>query len=207
MLLALAALAPAAPAETWPPCDALPPSEGRLDGPWVLRFFAVTEALEQAAADLGLEPFVRSGSMSGRPRPIDIAQSLDRHEEGRKILEWHLRRSGYCGLTDFAWTQRLIYQAQNFIDIGEDEAALQRQLRASCARGCASIDLLRGTLGGEPVPDCQERCEVWDADFFAVPPAENVAVLKALQDEVPTAYILSWSSLRSGAGPLLAPSP
>jgi hypothetical protein len=170
-------------------CKPLPGLTVRLDRAAVLRFFETTEVLERAARELGLKPFVSPGNASGRADPIDIAQSLGRHAEGREMLGRRLRQSGFCGTIDFAKMQRNIYQAQNFIDLGEDEAALQRQLDANCTRVCSSA-LMR--LGDEPIPDCHEKCKVSDADFYAPPPAENVAVLKALQGEIPTAYILSW---------------
>lgn len=124
-------------------------------------------------------------------------QSLNLHAEGRELVERRLRQSGYCDGIEFAVMQRNIYQAQNFIDLGESEAALQRQHAATCTRVCSALPMLRN----EPVPDCHERCrKTVDTDFYAVPPPENVEVLKALQDQIPTAYILSWAYQRTGAG-------
>ena len=205
LLLAVGGPPPAAAAEA---CTPLTSFTIRLDRAAVLRFFETTEALERAAGELGLKPYVSSLNTSGRPRPHEFALSLDGHAEGRELLQRRLRQSGYCDTIDFAVTQRNIYNAQNFIDLGEDEAALQRQLDANCTRACVGFKGLREILGAEPIPDCHERCKVFEAEKFAVPPAENVVVLKALQGEIPTAYILSWSPLRSGGGlRVLAPTP
>lgn len=201
-LLLLPAVGGPPPAAAAEACKPLPGLTVRLDRAAVLRFFETTEALERAAAELGLKPYVSSLNTSGRPRPHEFALSLDGHAEGRELLGRHLRQSGFCDTIEFAVTQRNIYNAQNFIDLGEDEAALQRQLDANCNRACfaiGSLDVLRGQIR-EPIPDCVAKCKVVDADHFAAPPAENVAVLKLLQDEIPTAYILSWSYLRTGRG-------
>ncbi len=123
LLLALGGPPPAAAAEDCKPRTGL---TVRLDRASVLRFFETTDALERAARELGLKPFVSPRNASGRPTPVDIMQSLRRHAEGRELVAQRLRQSGICDGIDFAKVQRDIYLAQNFIDLGEDETALKR---------------------------------------------------------------------------------
>lgn len=168
--------------------------ETRLDRGLVLRFFETADALEKAAEELGLKPALARRGLSDTPSPTHIALSLERHEAGRRLLERHLRAGQICQLSDFAVFQRTIYQAQNFIDIGEDDEALNRQLDTACRRVCSSmINIVRSP----PIEDCHNKCRKADGDFYQAPPAGNVEVLKSLQSEIPTSYILSWQPGRS----------
>lgn len=177
-------------------CEAASNREPALNRELVLRFFQTTDALEQTADLFGLSPFVSSRSTSGRPTPHNIAQSLSHTEQARGRLERHLRDGEFCSDFHFAYTQRAIYKAQNFIDLGEDEGNLERQLNDTCRSVCTNLFALMTPRQ----PDCFDNCKISQTNWFERPSDNNLDVMRRLQGEIPTAYILSWQTSRSRNG-------
>lgn len=189
-------------------CSRATLQETRLDQGLVLRFLETADALEKSADELGLMPAAARRSLSGTPSPTDVALSLERHETGRRLLERHLRGGQICTLIDFAAIQRTISDAQDFIDIGEDEEVLDRRLDSVCRDVCnhrTLMNIYQFLVAPDAQPfdetpeNCDSNCRKSVGEGFRAPAAGNVKVLRSLQDEIPTAYIRSWRPGRSAA--------